>query len=98
MKGGFFFLIFVFFAASDLDCSTQESPLRHVGPFLVAHRHSACGPWAQRLWPVGSAVVARGLSCSAAREIPVPHPGIEPMSAALQGGFLTTGFFPPGKA
>ena len=40
---------FFFFPASDLDCSTQESPLLHAGPFLVAHRLSSCGPWAQLL-------------------------------------------------
>ena len=54
--------------------------------------------WDLSLWRTDTLVVARGLSGSAAREIPVPQPGIEPMSAALQGGFLTTGFFPPGKA
>ena len=37
-----------------------------------------------------------GLTCSAAREILVPRPGMEPTSPALEGGFLTTG--PPGKS
>ena len=36
-----------------------------------------------------------GLSCSVACGILVPRPGIEPMSSALAGGFLTTG--PLGK-
>ena len=31
-----------------------------------------------------------------ARGIPVPRPGIEPESPALEGGFLTAG--PPGKS
>ena len=31
-----------------------------------------------------------------ARRILVPHPGIKPVSSALQGQFLTTG--PPGKS
>ena len=49
----------------------------------------------------GTAVVARGLQCAwasvvAARGILVPRPGIEPVSPALQGTFLTTG--PPGKS
>ena len=36
-------------------------------------------------------VVAGGrLSCSGARGILVPCPGIEPVSPALHGGFLTT--------
>ena len=45
-----------------------------------------------------SLVVARGLrlSCPVACGILVPRPGIEPMSSALEGGFLTTG--PPGKS
>ncbi|XP_043330359.1 phosphoinositide 3-kinase regulatory subunit 6 isoform X3 [Cervus canadensis] len=41
-------------------------------------------------------VVAHGLSSSSACGILVPQPGIEPMSSALQGGFLTTG--PPEKS
>ena len=54
------------------------------------------------LWHVGSlieaansVVVARGFSCPAACGILVPHPGIEPASPALEGGFFNTG--PPGK-
>ena len=43
-----------------------------------------------------SLVMARVLSCSVACGILVPQPGIEPMSPALQGGFLTTG--PLGKS
>ena len=44
----------------------------------------------------GSVVVTHGLSCPAACGIPVPRLGIEPMSPALAGRFLTTG--PPGKS
>ena len=36
------------------------------------------------------------LSCPEACEILVPQPGIEPLSPALEGRFLTTG--PPGKS
>ena len=43
----------------------------------------------------GSVVVAHGLSCPVACGILVPRPGIEPVSPALQDGFLTTE--PPGK-
>ena len=43
-----------------------------------------------------SVVEVRGLSCSGACGIFVPWPGIEPVSPALAGGFLTTG--PPGKS
>ena len=38
-----------------------------------------------------SGVVAHGLSCPEACGILVPMSGIEPMSPALTGGFLTTG-------
>ena len=38
--------------------------------------------------------MAHGLSCSAARGN-LPGPGLEPVSPALAGGFLTT--VPPGK-
>ena len=48
------------------------------------------------LWLTGSLVVAWGLSYSEECGILVPRPGIEPMSPALQGRFLTTG--PPGKS
>ena len=37
-----------------------------------------------------------GLSCPTTCGILVPHPGIEPMAPALEGGFLTTG--PSGKS
>ena len=43
----------------------------------------------------GSVVVVCGLSCRKAYEILVHQPGIEPVSPALEGGFLTTG--PPEK-
>ena len=59
----------------------------------------ALGAWAsvvvaRRLQSAGSVVVAHRLSCSAACGI-FPGPGLEPMSPALAGGFLTTA--PPGK-
>ena len=43
-----------------------------------------------------SSVVASRLSCSVARGILVPQTGMEPVSPALQRGFLITG--PPGKS
>ena len=45
---------------------------------------------------VGSVAVALGFSCPAACGILVPQPGIELISLALEGGFLTIG--PPGKS
>ena len=51
---------------------------------------------AQALEHEGSVVVACKLSCPVACGILVPGPGIEPVSPALEGRFLTTG--PPGKS
>ena len=43
-----------------------------------------------------SVAVVQRISCSTACGILVPWPGMEPVSPALVGGFLTTG--PPGKS
>ena len=64
------------------------SSLHHARSFIAVHGLYSCG--------AGSVVVAHRLSCYTARGILVPGPGIEPVSPALQGGFLTTG--PPGKS
>ena len=48
------------------------------------------------LWRVDSVVVASGLSCSVAYGILFSLPGMEPVSLAVEGGFLTTG--PRGKS
>ena len=40
---------------------------------------------------MGSVVATRGSSCSAACGILVPQPQIEPVSSALESGFLATG-------
>ena len=48
---------------------------------------SSCSAWAQQLWRTG--LVVRGTW-------DLPRPGIEPMSSALAGRFLTT--VPPGKS
>ena len=68
--------------------------LWHVGTLVVAYGLSSCGVWAPQ--HVGSVVAACGLSCPAACGILVPRPGMEPVSPALEGRFLTTG--PPGKS
>ena len=52
------------------------------------------GVWAPEC--VDSVVEAHRLSCPVACGILIPGPGIEPMSPALAGRFLTTG--PPGKS
>ena len=48
------------------------------------------------IWLPWVLVVAHKLSCSATHGILFPRPGMEPVSPALQGGFLTTG--PPGRS
>ena len=61
---------------------------------------SHCGAWALDAW--ASVVVAHMLSsCGARSQLlhgmwDLPGPGLEPMSPALAGGFLTT--VPPGKS
>ena len=50
----------------------------------------------RRVNSMGSVVAVHRLSCPKACGILVPRPGIEPMSPALAGEFLTTG--PPGKS
>ena len=58
---------------------------------VVAHGRSSCGSWAleRRLSSCGArASLLRGMW-------DLPWPGLEPMSPALAGGFLTT--VPPGK-
>ena len=47
----------------------------------------SCNTQTFQLWLAG---FRSGCSCSAACEILVPRPGIEPTSPAMQGGFLTT--------
>ena len=47
--------------------------------------------WFVLLQSTGSIVVAHGLSCSKARGIFLPGPGIKPVSPVLAGRFLTTG-------
>ena len=76
------------------------------GPFSrcaaqASHRGglSCCGPRA--LEAPASGAAARGLSVVVRAQLPhslwdLPAPGMEPLSPALQGGFLTTR--PPGKA
>ena len=85
----YLFYIFIFgFAGSSLlgrafsSCGVQAS---HCGGF------SCCRAWA--LGHKGSVVAVHGLPCSMWN---LPGSGIEPMSSALAGGFLTTGL--PGKS
>ena len=70
------------------------SQLQHSGCFVSVHRLSSCTVRAPEQW--ASIVTSQGLTCSAAGGVLVPWLGIEPVSPALQGGFLTTG--PPGKS
>jgi len=87
------FFLFTYLAVWGLRCSTwdphgamQDPSLWRTDSLVVV----------LRLWHTVSVVATLRLSCSIACEILVPWPGIEPVTAALQGGFLTTG--PPRKS
>ena len=82
MKG----CLFVCFALLGLGCDPQA--------LLGRRLLSSCRVQAPE--HTGLVVGTHTLSCPAACEILVPQPGMEPMSPALKGGFLTTG--PPGKS
>ena len=74
--------------------------LRRAGATLRCSSFSCCRAWAVGTWAF--IVVARGLSsCGSRGQLlcgmwDLPRPGLEPMSPALAGGFLTTA--PPGKS
>ena len=93
----FFWLHWVFVVVHGLCCSREAFPhCRKRG--LLSLRCSL--QWILLLQLVGSRarasiVVAHRFSCPVSCGILVPNPGIEPMSPALAGGFLTTE--PPGK-
>ena len=106
-----YLFIYPLLAAMGLRCCTWALPSHgERGSLLAAacgppiavaspaaeHGLQACGLQACRqLWHTGSAVVARGLSCSSSMWDP-PGPGIEPVSPALAGGLPST--VPPGKS
>ena len=69
----------------------------------LATPHLSCATWDLSFWCTdsldvmhGSVLAMHGLVALEAYEIPVPQPGLEPPSPALQGRFLTTGL--PGKS
>ena len=68
-------------------CGTRA--LRHAG-------FSCCGTWAQQLWLAGSRALTQWLWRTALVAPWHVGQGIEPLSPALAGGFLTTA--PPGKS
>ena len=87
-----FFLVFYFFDCSGSWLLCGLSPV--AGRRLWGTRTSVTT--APRLLSLDAEVVALGLSCPMVCGVLVPRPGIEPVSPALEGGFLTTG--PPRKA
>ena len=104
----FFLIVFIYLAVWDRSCNTQDLLcfiiwnllLRHMDSLVVAHelrylQHAGPLLWWAALELMGSEVVACQLSCSAACEILITLLGIEPLSPAWQGEFLTTR--PPGK-
>ena len=102
----FFWLCWVFIAVCGLSlvvASGSYSSLRYTGFSLqwllllqsMGSRcvvFSSCGMWAQQLWCMGSRMQSQQL-WHAGLLVDLwylPGPGIEPMSPALAGGFLTT--------
>ena len=77
-------IVFLFLAVLDLSCSARAS---HYSGFLL---QSMVEPRLE----LGSVVMAYGLSCCGTWDL--PGPGIEPVSPALAGRFLST--LPPGKS
>ena len=72
----------------------RDLSLCDAGSLVVVHGFSSCSLLA--LECIDSLVVALHLSCPVACGILAPQLGIEPMSFALEEGFLTTG--PHGKS
>ena len=72
----------------------MASSFQHVGSFsVVCGLLSSCGAWAPEhgLCSLRHVAFVAPTACG----ILVPQPGIEPVSPAMAGGFLTT--VPPGK-
>ena len=102
-----FIYLFIFGCVGSLLLRTGFLQLWRVGATLCCGARashcsgfSCCGVWA--LGMLASVVVARGLSsCGTQAQLlcgmwDLPGPGIEPVSLALAGRFLTTA--PPGKS
>ena len=90
----FYFLIFICLAASGPSCGAQDLHRIMWGLLLLRTRSLVA---ARGIWSAQPPVVAvNRLSRSTECGVLLLRPGIEPMSPALQGGFLTTG--PPGKS
>ena len=101
------FKLFVVVVALGLPCCTREllcscdAQAPHCGGFswwgarALGHTSfSSCS--SQAALELSSVVVVYRLSCPLACGILVPWPGIEPVSPAMAGRFLSTG--PPGKS
>ena len=78
-------------AAAELrlsSCGAQAS-------LIAVHGLSSCRAQAQYPQHMGTIVMVYRFSCPTTCGILIPRPRIEPMSPAMEGGFLTTG--PAGK-
>ena len=97
LKPGAFLFLFFYFWPHWLSVAAHRLLVAALGLSLVAASRAYSPVAACGLQSVGSIVVVHnGLSCPISWRIPVPRPGIEPVSPALEGRFLTTG--PPGKS
>ena len=96
------YLLFSFFVAVlGLRCCASFSLVAASRGYSSLRGEGFTLQWLLFLWSTGSraqalVVAARGLSCCEAYGIFPDQGGMEAVSPALQGGFLTTG--PPGKS
>ena len=97
LKPGSFLFLFIYFWPHWLFVAAHRLWVAALRLSPVAASRGYCAAAACRLQGAGSIVVVHdGHSCPISCRIPVPRPGAEPVSPALQGRFLTTG--PPGKS
>ena len=89
------FVLFIYLAASGLCCSVRALSWWHAGSLLQCMGFSLVAVHRPARAP-GSVVAACSLSCPVECGNLVPLRGIQPVSPALEGGFLTAG--PPGKS
>ena len=97
LKPGAFLFLFIYFWPHWLFVTAHRLWVAALRLPLVAGSRGYSPAAACRLQSAGSIVVEHdGHSCPISCRIPVPRPGTEPGSPAVQGRFSTTG--PPGKS
>ena len=87
----FYVLLCTFSLCSICHFYLESFPFLNVYILLIDLVASGEGSCAAASPVVACVVTVHRLSCPAPCEVPVPQPGIEPVSPALEAGFLTTG-------